>query len=351
MPRISVTLVHGTFASDAAWTRPDSLLSAALNSPPVNADIAAFGWSGRNTVRARREGARGLEAYLSARVAAEPEAEHYVIAHSHGGNVALLALRDPALASRVSGVVCLSTPFLVTRWRDLGPSGLLQLYAFAGIVFAGVGLSTLHRILDLAVPGFTVTLFTKGGAELGGVLILFLVPIFAALGIWVVRRWQAASERVYASMRLDPPPVPVLIIRTPADEASALLGGMYFSAWLTRRVWVFASALVERIAEPVRRNGRRFLQRTSWARLPCSGGEFLAFWYVVPFAAPYVLLDAVFESYQIEQMNEVFVLMFFLLWAASGIAMGAARASCSTWLWRGSQPCNSLSSSSWQSAV
>ena len=57
-----------------------------------------------------------------------PLAQHFIVAHSHGGNIALYALNHPELARKIRGVICLSTPFLNVRERNLGAikrSGLL----------------------------------------------------------------------------------------------------------------------------------------------------------------------------------------------------------------------------------
>src|SRR5712691_6963998 len=71
-------------------------------------------WSGRNRHGARLEAARELRRHVMK--AGQEAAQHFVVAHSHGGNACLLALRDDAdLSKRLSGIVCLSTPFLVVR--------------------------------------------------------------------------------------------------------------------------------------------------------------------------------------------------------------------------------------------
>jgi hypothetical protein len=78
-----------------------------------------FPWSGRNSHHARAIAAGRLRACLKARLAENPTARHLVIAHSHGGNVALdgARRRSPRAASRVA---CLATPFIVVSQRDWG---------------------------------------------------------------------------------------------------------------------------------------------------------------------------------------------------------------------------------------
>src|SRR6266446_3746102 len=111
-----ITLVHGTWAQDAQWMREESALCASLrNSLSAGVAFRAFRWSGRNSHLERRRAAERLRAELITAVAEYPDANHYVIAHSHGGNVAFHALKDRDCGPRISGVVFLSTPFLFVR--------------------------------------------------------------------------------------------------------------------------------------------------------------------------------------------------------------------------------------------
>jgi hypothetical protein len=101
-PHTIVTLVHGTFTRDAPWTHPDSKLSVALRTALDGGTlIESFDWSGRNSHAARAMAARDLVERLRDRIAAHPDAVHHIVAHSHGGNVAMHALRQPDLQSRV----------------------------------------------------------------------------------------------------------------------------------------------------------------------------------------------------------------------------------------------------------
>src|SRR4051812_25853259 len=175
-----VTLVHGTFARHAKWTFEQSNLCQTLRTSLDNRVLfKRFEWSGRNSLSARLAAARRLRSELSQSFTEHPTAKHYVIGHSHGGYIALRALRGPnwttlesanladrafkesldsgtrefdsgpitadniadsawwerwnrrrttwidlykradpdPIADRISGVVCLSTPFLHVRRR------------------------------------------------------------------------------------------------------------------------------------------------------------------------------------------------------------------------------------------
>jgi hypothetical protein len=85
-------------------------------------------WSGANSIFARDRTAHVLAEHLSDEHAEHPQATQLVIAHSHGGNIALRTLyllrtRD---ASRLCGpemptplVVTLATPFVEVQHADL----------------------------------------------------------------------------------------------------------------------------------------------------------------------------------------------------------------------------------------
>src|SRR5262245_54765385 len=54
-----------------------------------------------------------------------PNSPCFIIAHSHGGNIARYALHDPEFAARAAGVVTLATPFLTGKPRNVHPLVLL----------------------------------------------------------------------------------------------------------------------------------------------------------------------------------------------------------------------------------
>lgn len=130
-PTAVVTLVHGTFARDAPWTRPDSVLSTALER--AGCHVTRFAWSGRNSHRARWHAAGELVAHLQQQVTKHPRARQWVIAHSHGGNVALHAadrLRAVRRKARVT-TVALATPFLHARARQIAGWPLFVIVLFS----------------------------------------------------------------------------------------------------------------------------------------------------------------------------------------------------------------------------
>lgn len=127
-PTLVFTLIHGTFAKGARWVKKEGKpklfrcrLRAALE-PEYNVQFDdTFDWGhgffGRpwdNTLSARRSGASKLVEHLKNAVN-PPGARRYLVAHSHGGNVALQALKDEAARKKVDGLMCLATPFLFSK--------------------------------------------------------------------------------------------------------------------------------------------------------------------------------------------------------------------------------------------
>src|SRR5205807_1376808 len=113
------------FARNAPWTRDDSKLCTGLRAAlGGGVCFRPFSWSGRNSTIDRAAASEALAKQIAADVRQYPSARQFVIAHSHGGNFALSAVADAGLVDSITGVVCLATPFLVFRKRDLGKDRL-----------------------------------------------------------------------------------------------------------------------------------------------------------------------------------------------------------------------------------
>ena len=137
-----VTLVHGTWPrgffpmlrrrnQGPLWFEESSPFLARLSAEfgDIPHKIKPLPWSGENSIFARDKAAHVLAEYLSAEHTEYPQATQLIIAHSHGGNIALRALhllqqRD---SSQLCGadsanplVVTLATPFIEVHQADFG---------------------------------------------------------------------------------------------------------------------------------------------------------------------------------------------------------------------------------------
>lgn len=218
-------LIHGTFAREAPWTQDDSVLCRSLREWFPDARIDRFLWSGRNRVNARFQAALKLRRYLRSELRKKtPDTELYILAHSHGGSVALQALDCDDLPTAISGVVCMSTPFINARPRQIGmTTQAAVLLAFAIYFFAIFG-------LVFSPPPWLAN------------ALLAAIPLGLIIGVasfWVlVPRYDKATERISRRMRLPARlPTRVLLIRTPADEATGALVTTHFVTWLMERAW------------------------------------------------------------------------------------------------------------------
>lgn len=222
-PHVVVTLVHGTFARRADWTLPSSRLCRSISESahgPVR--FEQFLWSGWNAVTSRRRGVERLTSHLAALLARWPHAQHFVIGHSHGGNIAFQALRDGTVESRIAGVVCLSTPFLCAAPRNLGPVGPIAIWWFPVVV----ALFCLAPAVELLPAEFE--------SAAGGVAIILALGAGFFISPWVTRFAGTVSE----SLRYpNVPPHKVLIVRSFGDEASAALGAAYMISWIADLIW------------------------------------------------------------------------------------------------------------------
>jgi len=229
LPNAVITLVHGTWARRARWTRPGSTiqkhLSQAIPAPKL---IVEFSWSGNNSPNAREAASRALGDLVKNQLAQHPRAEHFVIGHSHGGNVALKALEMENLFDRVS-VICLSTPFLHIRRRFLDRAD-----EFKVVVGGGIGLILLLPLL------LKLTIITGH--------IYVYAPLFLgmmAIGYVCEKRGQRAAERFRAQISLTVPSnASLMIVRVAGDEATALIGAFQIATWLITKIGIFYSSIL-----------------------------------------------------------------------------------------------------------
>jgi hypothetical protein len=268
-PEYVITLVHGTqlsrwflgplieflewprridkeFKDGPPWIQANSEFARKLSKAlGCGVRIEPFSWKAHNTVRARTVGAEKLRTKVKELRDQYPHAEQVIIAHSHGGNVALSALMDNDVAKQVLGVATLATPFLTARTRE--HRGLLDLHdavmaaLMAGFAMLAVGVARGHGWLwgwALAVSVGVVSLI------LGGVGAMMVMKKNAES---IARRMQVPVLRTEQ----------VTIVRTPGDEAAAVIAGVRVTGAFVNVIW-------RGVIDPVRQRLRRLLDWTHY---------------------------------------------------------------------------------------
>ena len=257
-----VTLVHGTFASGSPWTQEGSEFRSLLQEASTCRIVfRRFEWNGENGHHSRTQAGSSLASFLHEGVCLHPTATQFVVAHSHGGNVCLYALRDSTISAHISGIVCLSTPFLACRPRDLSDARRLFKCAL-GLAACLTGAAALWVIIMVLLsqassPGVLSVVSDYGGL-LFALAVICTLPIFFMGSRWAGRLWTrrfdpslSARQRSIVNRIALPVvhDVPVMCFTSTHDEAGRwlhLLGSyanLPFALWKSGIVAMFAGYL------------------------------------------------------------------------------------------------------------
>ena len=190
-----VILIHGTYGRASKWAHPDkSVLKAGIidhlkkDSANPKIDIERFEWSGKNKGAARLKAAEDLKQLLRLKISAGIK-PIFLVAHSHGGNIAKQAYHElpKCYQSRVFCIL-MATPFLKLEQRfklenlfRLLPDALKD--SFGGACFFGFYFWCFVAIFKLESFFFESDRFRQivSGSEVGTIqdtvyIILFFAP-------------------------------------------------------------------------------------------------------------------------------------------------------------------------------
>lgn len=258
--RVVVHLVHGTFARNAAWTQAGSFLRERIEDsfPRAKLSFSQFSWTGANCHRQRLNAAIQFCRHLTGALEESPGASHFVIAHSHGGMVALQALGVEALAQRIAGVVCLATPYLHCRPRDL--SFWIGIFSIVAPLLCSIAWSIFFAFILFLLAQIWSAVPLNDVARVVGILVAIVGFLFATIrgniAVWRGLREKlvdAVSDRIWrlqneAMGRFCLPEevlVPLLSIKMVGDEAELFLRVVRFLAYLPLKfATVIGKALV-----------------------------------------------------------------------------------------------------------
>ena len=236
------TLIHGTFGANTDWVNDDpqtnsegfrARLATALDKP-VNYKIPPpWGSLGSFlkklydlTNEARLNGAEKLKHDILSTPKKLGE-KHFLIAHSHGGNVAMYALQDLKVKEQVDGVICLATPFLFPRRRPLSITTLIL-----SLIIMIIGTIQIIAAMNPSANGWLAWCVAMG--------VLITAVAIPSLLVWIVarKRFQqkfkndASLDEHVKRISYGDTGTPVLLIRSSGDEASGLLRGTQFLNWV-----------------------------------------------------------------------------------------------------------------------
>ena len=216
---IAILTVHGTNDADGKgeggrWWQRGSTFTARLTEElagrgMANAEIVPVRWSGANSDFDRLQGSAKLAAEIGRlERAGRP---HAIIAHSHGGNVAMEALRRSRRHRDLLGVVSFGTPFFLRRLKGV-PFVIALFKVLLGLVIAPIMLWYLAAILPTESNKKieSVVVF-------GALFVLALASLRSGYGDLMYNR--LAHHRMARGMDAKR----WLVIHSPRDEAMRLL--------------------------------------------------------------------------------------------------------------------------------
>ncbi len=285
---VHVTLVHGTWARQTEWVRPGSKLRCELMEHlGVPVEFSAPEWSGWNQHFSRRAAARRLADALTQHGGEKGlKRPRFVIGHSHGGNVAMIAAQNVKDEHRPTGVVCLATPFL--HIKEVGDSERRRLMTRAGsiaVIVLSLGLFA-HLFGALDMPAHRASGLadwnsrqrtiqaqnTKGAALMAAAV--FCTAVVCILGYRVLRLVCNEIERHIRPTRWDQlqplPELRVIAVRNASDEATVVLSAVALANWAFDFLWDRIALLVEsaaRIGQSTR-NAASWVCDRQWLAIP-----------------------------------------------------------------------------------
>jgi len=274
-PQLLITLVHGTwpdgFFRTFFWTPRRrhrsplwfedgspflSRLSAELHD--ISHNITPLLWTGENSITERDKAAHVLAEYLLDEHAQHPQATQLVIAHSHGGNIALRALhlqtREAAQlceGERASPfIVTLATPFVEVHRADFGQRPIHVRLAI--IMAIGYLLSLVHRfILEPHHPLSSIYLLVS-------LLIFCCLCLTLRWGLRWINRGTARQEQVNAlkdatqlGELVSVSAKRFLVVRAIDDEASLVLAVGTIFSYVTARFITYVYILLVLLTAPL----------------------------------------------------------------------------------------------------
>jgi hypothetical protein len=188
-----------------------------------------YRWSGKNSFEARHGAAKALSRHLTGWFDKEPEAEHVVIAHSHGGSVSIEAacILDGQNRNRLSKIITLATPFAEIRPSDRDIRELAARYMALRFGWAPLTLfACLVYVVEFLDPrADPAPLWT---AFLGYVMTMIGVVTPTFFILWKIGLIKVRSAGIHQGFRPELQDWSLYAVRGPSDEASIAISASQF---------------------------------------------------------------------------------------------------------------------------
>lgn len=221
-----VLCIHGTWSS-GKWADRSSPFVCELKEQLQNLGYTklwadSVRWDAKNRWKARQHVAEQVAKHLDdVQNTFGHGWEFLIVAHSHGGNAAVEALRDVINAQTepyIRGIVCLNTPFLTQEVRGSSAHVLLWFLVAAGLT-AAVSQVQPDTSAVVSILGFSQTPLMATAIFPGLVFLSFILFLLYLLGKIVrFRDCKRLKEFQWG------PKTNVLCLSCPDDEAITLLG-------------------------------------------------------------------------------------------------------------------------------
>ncbi len=226
-----------------AWTYENSGFRRYLESHFSEDEVkfVTIPWTGANSYDERNHAARCLSAQLSSQRIDYPNAKHIVIAHSHGGNVALTALHSMKDDKLPDAIVAMATPFLNIIRLGIHKHERITYTCIVAVLWAVICL-----VMALLLVEFCVSEILPSRNWLGGisVVIWFCLAMTSFFGWKRLARIRKARYATFLGTirsnqrrRRNFVKPQLLILRSLGDEASLSLAVVSASTVLCDMIW------------------------------------------------------------------------------------------------------------------
>jgi hypothetical protein len=242
-PSRVITLVHGTFKPNAKWIQDGSEFREEL-AKRVLGTVAylPFQWSGGNSHRERLRAGDDLKSHLLQARSKYPNSKRYIVAHSHGGNIAIYATSGSAQSGVVDGLICLATPFISVRAR--GDRFFMAMVAFLYIALMVAVFWPSFLFADWVYEPLVALLpfkFTKDHLYFAIAIVLGM-PLIFLLYLWAANlllSLDGQAEKRQEAISIDTPGKlpPLLALRLERDEAGIWLRTLVLISSLPNYLW------------------------------------------------------------------------------------------------------------------